>query len=55
MNEMTDPDAGKTRAEMIAELDRMKAALARSQADNARHARQIRKLERELREHGGDR
>lgn len=49
MDETADPDAGKTRAEMIAELGRMNAALGKRQAENARDRRRIAALERELR------
>lgn len=49
MNETIDPDSGKSRAETIAELRRMKAALGKREAEAARDRRRIAAIERELR------
>lgn len=48
MDEKPDPDAGKTRAEMIAEIRRMQVAIAKAQTESARNRRRLHALEAEL-------
>lgn len=50
MDETPDPDAGKSREEMIAELRRMQAAIRRADTENRRDAYRIREIKRQMRE-----